>query len=69
MTVPSLIRTRYNVVSGVYRARGWEVPTLPDDIYAAQNVLWDMVARINNRTPMRVTKATGACIVETADNG
>jgi len=67
--VPPFVIRRYQVLTARYQERGWDVPCLPAEGYAAQNVVWEMVARLNDREPLEVRLATEPCIVAADPDG
>ena len=66
--LPPLVRERYDALRARYRDRGWAVQPLPDAGYAAQNLIWEMAARLNGREPIHVALATEPLIVRAVDD-
>lgn len=54
MTLHPFVTQRYNVLAKCYRARGWTPPSLPDGMEEASNLVYQMVARLNDREPLTV---------------
>lgn len=53
-SVPPGLRERYEVLAERYQRRGWKVPVFPMEGIKAQNLLYTMVAKLNDRKPLRV---------------
>ncbi len=62
----AFIRERYRVLAARCRARGIDVPPLPDDPARAVNCVYELAAKLNHREPLQVTYNRKPLVVEEA---